>query len=227
MQSLFSSVTESTAKVFEHYFFLIETSRENDLLLLELNRLSKENNELRERKKYLERAKKLVEYFEDDERPFVIAKVIGYDATQWSKMIFINRGTSHKVEKNLTVMTDTGIVGHVIHSSAQSSKVLLITDSRSAIDSLFQETRISGVTVGTGEKKCQMKFVPISAEVNIGDKVISSGLGGVFLKGLVVGVVGSVVKQKQELFQDITIIPSVDLSNLEEVVVILPNKEGE
>jgi cell shape-determining protein MreC len=52
-------------------------------------------------------------------------------------------------------------------------------------------------------------------------------LGGVFLKGLVVGVVGSVVKQKQELFQDITIIPSVDLSNLEEVVVILPNKEGE
>ena len=142
-------------------------------------------------------------------------------------MIFINRGTSHKVEKNLTVMTDTGIVGHVIHSSAKSSKVLLITDSRSAIDSLFQETRTSGVTVGTGEKNCQMKFVPISAEVNIGDKVISSGLGGVFPKGLVVGVVGDVVKQKQELFQEITVIPSVDLSNLEEVVVILPNREEE
>jgi len=227
MQNLFLSVTKSTSKVLDHYFFLIDTSRENVRLLLELNRLSKENNELRERKKFLERTKKLVEYFDGDEKPYVIAEVIGYDATQWSKMIFINRGTNHNVEKNLTVMTDAGIVGHVIHSSTKSSKVLLITDSRSAIDSLFQETRTSGVTVGTGEKKCQMKFVPISAEVNIGDKVISSGLGGVFPKGLLVGVVGDAVKQKQELFQDITVIPAVDLSNLEEVVVILRDKEGE
>jgi len=83
------------------------------------------------------------------------------------------------------------------------------------------------VTVGTGEKTCQMKFVPISAEVSVGDKVISSGLGGVFPKGLVVGVVVDVVKQKQELFQDITVVPSAELSSLEEVVVVLPGKEGE
>jgi len=83
------------------------------------------------------------------------------------------------------------------------------------------------VTVGTGEKTCQMKFVPISAEVSVGDKVVSSGLGGVFPKGLVVGMVVDVVKQKQELFQDITVVPSAELSNLEEVVVVLPGKEGE
>jgi len=83
------------------------------------------------------------------------------------------------------------------------------------------------VTVGTGEKTCQMKFVPISAEVSVGDKVVSSGLGGVFPKGLVVGMVVDVVKQKQELFQDITVVPSAELSNLEEVVVVLPDKEGE
>ena len=225
-QNLFSSVTKSISNAFDHYLFLVETSRENDRLLLEVDRLSKENNELLERKKFLERSKKLVEYFDGDGRPFVVGNVIGYDATQWSKMIFINRGTDHKVEKNLTVMTDAGIVGHIIHSSPKSSKVLLITDSRSAIDSLFQKTRESGVTVGTGEKTCQMKFVPILAEVSVGDKVISSGLGGVFPKGLMIGMVVDVVKQKQELFQEITVVPSADLSNLEEVVIILSDREA-
>ena len=71
-----------------------------------------------------------------------------------------------------------------------------------------------------------MKFVPILAEVSVGDKVISSGLGGVFPKGLMIGMVVDVVKQKQELFQEITVVPSADLSNLEEVVVILPDREA-
>jgi rod shape-determining protein MreC len=226
-QNLFASATKSISDVFDHYLFLVDTSRENDRLLLEVDRLSRENNKLLERKKFLERSKKLVEYFDEGGRPFVVAKVIGYDATQWSKMVFINRGTDHQIEKNLTVMTDAGIVGHVIHSSPKSSKVLLITDSRSAVDSLFQKTRESGVTVGTGEKTCRMKFVPILAEVRVGDKVISSGLGGVFPKGLMIGIVLDVIKQNQELFQEITVTPSADLSHLEEVVVILPLKEAE
>jgi rod shape-determining protein MreC len=224
IQNLLTSATSSIFDVFDHYFFLVETSKENDRLLLEVNLLSKKNNELLERNKLLERSDSLIEFLDEDERPFVIAKVIGYDATQWSKVIFINRGTDHKVQKNSSVMNNAGVIGHVIHSSPNSSKVLLITDSRSAVDSLFQETRESGITVGTGENICEMKFVPISAKVNLGDKVISSGLGGVFPKGLVVGTVVDIVKKKQELFQDIMVAPSADLSNIEEVIVLLSNQ---
>ena len=137
---LFASASDSVSDVFNHYLFLVKASRENDALLLEVDRLLKKNNELLERNKLLERSANLTEFTGEDERPFVIAKVIGYDATQWSKVIFINRGTDHKVEKNLSVVTDAGVVGHVIHAFLKSSKVLLITDSRSAIDSLFQET---------------------------------------------------------------------------------------
>ena len=157
-QSFFTTATNSITDVFDHYFFLVRTSSENDRLLLELDLLSKKNNELLERNKLLERSANLTEFTDEDERPFVIAKVIGYDATQWSKVIFINRGTDHKVEKNLSVVTDAGVVGHIIHASLKSSKVLLITDSRSAVDSLFQETRESGITVGTGENICEMKL---------------------------------------------------------------------
>ena len=224
IQNLLTSTTSYVSDAFDHYFFLVETSKENDRLLLKVNLLSKKNNELIERNKLLERSDNLIEFLDKDERPFVIAKVIGYDATQWSKVIFINRGTNHKVQKNSSVMNNAGVIGHVIHSSPNSSKVLLITDGRSAVDSLFQETRESGITVGTGENICEMKFVPISAKINLGDKVISSGLGGVFPKGLVVGRVVDIVKQSQELFQDIMVEPSADLSNIEEVIVLLRNQ---
>ena len=224
IQNLLTSTTSYVSDAFDHYFFLVETSKENDRLLLKVDLLSKKNNELIERNKLLERSDNLIEFLDKDERPFVIAKVIGYDATQWSKVIFINRGTNHKVQKNSSVMNNAGVIGHVIHSSPNSSKVLLITDGRSAVDSLFQETRESGITVGTGENICEMKFVPISAKINLGDKVISSGLGGVFPKGLVVGRVVDIVKQSQELFQDIMVEPSADLSNIEEVIVLLPNQ---
>ena len=224
IQNLLTSTTSYVSDAFDHYFFLVETSKEKDRLLLKVNLLSKKNNELIERNKLLERSDNLIEFLDKDERPFVIAKVIGYDATQWSKVIFINRGTNHKVQKNSSVMNNAGVIGHVIHSSPNSSKVLLITDSRSAVDSLFQETRESGITVGTGENICEMKFVPISAKINLGDKVISSGLGGVFPKGLVVGRVVDIVKKNQELFQDIMVEPSADLSNIEEVIVLLRNQ---
>ena len=225
VQSFFTTATDSITDVFDHYFFLVRTSSENGRLLNELDRLSKKNNELLERNKFLERSANLTEFIGEDERPFVVAKVIGYDATQWSKVIFINRGTDDKVEKNLSVVTDAGVVGHVVHASLKSSKVLLITDSRSAVDSLFQETRESGITVGTGDDICEMKFVPISAKVSVGDNVVSSGLGGVFPKGLMVGTVVGVVKQDHELFQNIRVATSVDLSNVEEVIVLLSKQE--
>ena len=224
-QSFFSSVTDSITDGLGHYFFLVRTSIENERLLLELDRLSKKNNKLLERNKFLERSANLTNLMDEGARPFVVAKVIGYDATQWSKVIFINKGTDHKVEKNLSVVTDAGVVGHVIHASLRSSKVLLITDSRSAVDSLFQESRKSGIVVGTGEDVCEMKFVSISAKVSVGDKVVSSGLGGVFRKGLVVGSVVDIVKEGHELFQEIKLATSVNFSSLEEVVVLLSSQE--
>jgi len=224
VQSFFTSSVNSISDVFGRYLFLVRTSEQNERLILEVDRLLNKNNELIEENKYLERVGKLTAYFKNKEKIIITARVIGRDATQWSKMLFIDKGTNDKVKKNLVVMTDAGVVGHVIHSSLNSSKVLLITDSRSAIDSVFQNTREPGVTVGTGEGMCETKFVAIEAEVKVGDKVISSGLGGVFPKGLMIGTVVDVVKKKLDLFQNITIAPSATLSHLEEVVIVLENK---
>lgn len=152
----------------------------------------------------------------------MVASVIGRDATQWSKVVTVNKGTQSGLRDHLAVITAAGVIGQVINAGLNTSKVLLIVDGRSAVDALFQNSRVSGVVVGMGEDACQMKFVPNTADVKVGDSVLSSGLGGIFPKGLVIGKVSQVSRKKQGLFQEITLTPSADLSRLEEVLVLLP-----
>jgi rod shape-determining protein MreC len=221
-QSLLTQVRISISDLFDRYFFLTEVSQENDRLLKEVDQLARRNSDLLEIIKRQGRIKKLQRANKNGKVKSLTALVIGHDSTQWSKMIFIDKGTDDGIRGNVAVVTDAGIVGQIIHSTATTSKVLLITDRRSAIDSLFQNTRVSGVSTGTGGRVCEVKFVPIDSKLEVGDRVISSGLGGVFPKGRVVGTVVRVVKRRQELFQDVVVAPGADLSRLEDVLVLLP-----
>ena len=110
-----------------------------------------------------------------------------------------------------------------VEANPKSSKILLISDNRSAVDAIFQRSRSPGVVVGAGKQMCKMRFVSMEADVKEGDKVISSGMGGVFPKGLTVGTVSKIIKKKQSLFQEIEVVPSVDLFRLEEMLVLLPD----
>jgi len=220
-QNFFTQSIQSVSHSINHYFFLVDVAKENDQLKLEVQRLISEKNQLVERLASQKRLTKLMAYEEDWEKKAVVASVIGRDATQWSKVVVINKGTQDGIRDHLAVVTDAGVIGQVIHAGLNTSKVLLIVDGRSAVDALFQEDRVSGVVVGMGEDECLVKFVPNTADVKVGDQVISSGLGGIFPKGLVIGKVSQVSKKKQGLFQEITLIPSSDLSRLEEVLVLL------
>ena len=222
VQAIFTQTISSISGVFENYFFIVNSASENKQLREEINQLHREKNELTERVKQQERITRLIPNEKPQTRQQKVAMVIGRDATQWSKVVFIDKGTNHGVHENLAVVTDVGIIGHIIQSTGTTSKVLLITDSRSAVDSLFQDSRVTGVVAGTGKNTAKMKYVPMNAKVKVGDPILSSGLGGTFPKGLRIGVVSKIVKMKQGLFQDITVSPSADFSRLEEVLVHTP-----
>ncbi len=222
VQAIFTQTVASISGVFEHYFFIVDSARENKELRRDVNQLSHEKNELIERLKQYERIAGLVANEDPEAKKLTVATVIGRDPTQWSKVVFVNKGTNQGVRENLAVMTNAGVIGHIIQSTGKTSKILLITDSRSAVDSLFQDSRVTGVVVGTGTNTVKMKYVPMNAKVEIGDPILSSGLGGIFPKGLRIGVVSEVIKMKQGLFQDITVNPSADFSRLEEVLVFMP-----
>jgi len=221
-QNLFTEMADSAASVVNHYLLTADVSRENEALKKKIGALLKENNALTEKALRQKRVGSLVDYQKKTGAKAVVADIVGRDATQWSKMIFINKGTRHGVVENLPVVTDRGVVGHIIQASSKVSKALLIIDSRSAVDSLFQDSRVTGVVVGAGDGMCKMKFVPVGADMKIGDRVISSGLGGIYPKGLMVGTVTRLIKSKEGLFQEVTIKPGADLSRLEEVLVLLP-----
>ena len=220
-QNLFTQSVQSVSDGINHYFDLVNVSRENERLKVEIERLGNEKNDLIERISRQKRLAGLMSYQEDRKKESLVATVIGRAATQWSKVVLIDKGTRHGVQNHSAVVTNSGVIGQIIHAGPTTSKVLLTIDSRSAVDALFQGSRVSGVVVGTGEKQCEIKFVPNTAEIKVGDQVLSSGLGGVFPKGLVIGTVSQVAKKKQGLFQEITLAPSSDLSNLEEVLVFL------
>ena len=220
-QNLFTQSIKSVSDGVNHYLDLVNISKENDRLKSEVERLINEKNELIERISGQKRIAALMVYQKDRKKDSLVASVIGRDATQWSKVVFINKGTRDGIKNQLAVVTKLGVIGQIIHSGFTTSKVLLTIDSRSAIDAVFQQSRVSGVVVGTGDQQCQVKFVPNTAKVQVGDRVLSSGLGGVFPKGLVIGTVSQVVRKKQGLFQEITLTPSSDFSNLEEVLIFL------
>jgi rod shape-determining protein MreC len=222
VQAIFTQATSSVIGVFDHYFFVVDSATENKGLRKRIDQLSDEKNELLERLKRHERIASLLPEEESPENKLKVATVIGRDATQWSKVVFIDVGTKQGVRENLAVMTHAGVIGHIIQSTGTTSKVLLITDSRSAVDSLFQDSRVTGVAVGTGKNQVKMKYVPMNARVTVGDSILSSGLGGTFPKGLKIGVVSQVTKMKQGLFQNITVEPSAEFSHLEEVLVRMP-----
>ena len=139
------------------------------------------------------------------------------------KSLIIDKGSNDGLVTNSATVTDLGIVGQVIEANPKSSKILLISDNRSAIDAIFQRSRDPGIVFGAGKQMCKMRFVSMEADVKKGDRIISSGMGGVFPKGLLIGTVGKIIKKKQGLFQGIEVVPSADLSRLEEMLVLLPD----
>jgi rod shape-determining protein MreC len=127
----------------------------------------------------------------------------------------------------LPVMADQGVVGRVIETSWHTARVLLLIDEKSNIDAAVQASRAQGILQGSSVSGCHLKYVTNLEDIKPGDVVISSGIAGVFPKGLLLGTVKSVDKKEGGLFQKIIVTPAVDFSTLEEVLVLEKSKPND
>lgn len=217
---------EELTKVWKRYIFLVGLEEEN-------RQLKKKNILLTEQliqyqEGYLEgiRLQKLLKLKETLNYLTVTAMVIGRNKLSGFQTILINKGTAHNLRIGLPVAADQGVIGRIIEASWHVSKILLLTDESSKIDVLVQRTRAPGILQGSGFIS-HLKYVPKTDDVRVGDAVISSGVGGVFPKGLLLGFVTSVDKKDTTLFQKVEVTPSVDVARLEEVLVfLLDNKDN-
>jgi rod shape-determining protein MreC len=149
------------------------------------------------------------------------ARVIGHDAAGLSRTITIDQGSAAGVGRGAAVLAPGGLVGQVFLVSSHAARVLLITDHNSGVDAVVQRTRGRGIVEGAVDGRCALKFVKRTEDLQVGDLVLSSGLDGIFPRGLPVGRIAAVDKQGQGLFQYAQVDPVVDVDELEEVLVTL------
>ena len=221
LQKAVTGSIRSIRSMWLHYFFLIYTEKENDMLKKKLAMIIYDVNQCKETAISNERFRKLLDFKTTSGLQSIPAEVIGKDPSQWYKMLVIDKGISDGVIKGLPVVVPEGIVGQVIDASDHHAKVLLIIDSNSAVDALVQQTRAIGIVKGDSDNRCLLNYVSRKEAVNIGDSVVSSGLDGVFAKGFLIGKVTDIILNKSGIFQEIEVSPFVDFDKIEEVLVVI------
>jgi rod shape-determining protein MreC len=220
-QNLFDQVVNSTEAFWLNYFHLVNVRHENRQLKNELLELRMANSRYQELLETQERIEALLQFKQTLNLPVIPAQVIGLDPSGWFKSIIIDKGKQAGLGLDMPVVNAFGVVGRVVSVSPNYAKVLLIIDQNSAIDCLIQRSRDRGMLKGLMSEICKLDYVVKSSDVKVGDILVTSGLGGVFPKGLPMGRVLKVKEMPGELFKDVSIMPAVDFSKLEEVLVVI------
>ena len=211
----------------KRYLFLVGLEDENRRLRHGNAVLSEQLNHYREG--YIEgmRLQKLLNLKDSLTNRVVAARVVDRNRASLFKTILIDKGTADGMRVGFPVLSEQGVVGRIIETAWHASQFLLLVDGNSNIDGLIQRSRAQGILQGAGSAGCNLKYISRVEEVLPGDVVLSSGLAGVFPKGLLLGVVTKVSRKGEGLFQKIDVAPAVDFGKLEEVLALIPDAGAE
>ncbi|MBI1977592.1 MAG: rod shape-determining protein MreC [Candidatus Omnitrophica bacterium] len=150
----------------------------------------------------------------------VAARVIGRDPSHWSQFIVINKGKRDGVRKNTVLVHPEGLVGKVVAAGKRSARAILLVDAESRASAMNQRTRDVGLIQGTGSPMLKMVYLDRTSDLQVGDIVVSSGLGGIYPKGIPIGKVELVGGEKDRLKLYAVVRPFVPFAKLEEVLCV-------
>jgi len=148
------------------------------------------------------------------------AQIIGAAASPDFRTVTIDKGSVHQLRADMAVLAPTGVVGRVVIAGPRASRVQLLVDRNAAAGALIERSRAQGVVVGAGDDLLRLDYVSETSDVAVGDRVVTSGIDGIYPKGFVIGQVESVDKNGVA-YRSIGIRPAVDFSTLEDVLVVL------
>jgi rod shape-determining protein MreC len=154
------------------------------------------------------------------ENQYKAVAVIGRDPVPFLRYVQIDKGSDDEIRHGMPVVTQQGLIGKVDAVTAGASRVQLITDAGSAVNVKLQNSQVDALLVGSITGELTLQMVPQSVNLKPGELVLTSGLGGSFPSGIVVGQVLTVRKRETDLFQTASIQPAADLANLRAALVI-------
>jgi len=208
-------------RFWHHYFYLVGAHDENLSLKKENEDLRRELGIHRELISGCERIEELTAFRKALDQPTIPASVTGVDPSGLFKSIIIDKGKNKGVGLDMAVISARGAVGRVVSVSPNYAKVLLIIDQNSSVDCFVQRSRERGMVKGFSEKECRLDYVPAAGDIIVEDMVVTSGLDGIFPKGIPIGRVSAIEESESGLFMNIRIKPEVSFSSIEEVLVVL------
>jgi rod shape-determining protein MreC len=204
----------------DNYLTMSGFKAENERLRRRIQELEVERQRLLEADAVNRKLQQLLEFRSQLPSKAVTASIIANSASSWFQGCILDKGSADGVQKDMAVVTPLGVVGKVVSVTKRSAKVILLTDANSGIDVLVQRTRSRGIVSGSLDNGTVLKYMKRSEDVQVGDRLITSGVDGVFPKGLLVGTVIKVNKQHLGLFQSVEVLPAVQSSRVEEVLVV-------
>lgn len=228
IMSVFAPIMMPAARVsgffedaWDGYISLVDVRRENLRLREEIRDLNGRIVAGNEALQAKERLEHLLDMKGTIKSPTLAASIVGEDVSSWFRTMIIDRGSSSGIREGMAVIAADGVAGQIVKVAPTTARVLLMTDHASGIAAVIQRSRARGVVKGKGEGLCSLEFTTREEDVKVGDAVVSSGIGGVFPKGLPIGEVTMVKRGEYGIFQTVTIRPSVNFAHLEEVLVVL------
>lgn len=211
---------DTLVNFYENYISLWKTRTENQALIDENRKLVNTILNLRELEQENIRFRDLLQFKETYKIKTVVARMIAKDVSSEFRAIRINRGRESGIEANMAVINAEGVVGRVLRVDENTSDVVTLLDPLSAIDAYILRSRVRGIVEGLSDTLCQLKFALRVDDIQPGDILLSSGLGGNFPKGVPVGTVIGVTRKSYGITQKVEVKPSVDFSRVEEVMVV-------
>ncbi len=206
--------------VWRNYFALRSAKKDNENLRRENDALKMRIAQLEGKASEADRLAALLHFRQEQaDVPMIAARVIGGSPGAASLTIELDRGEHDGIRKDMGVITPDGVVGKVIESYPHTSQVLLLTDRGSGVGAKFADSGIQHPVGGVGEPMLAMKYVPNDDEVNVGERVITSGMDHIFPRDLPVGTITEI--KPGNPFKQIRIKPAANLEKLEEVLVLL------
>lgn len=152
------------------------------------------------------------------------ASILGREATNYRTLLTLSKGTLHGIDVNMPIITEMGLIGHITEVGATWSKAVVITETASAVGGYIERSGALGVVEGTYELRtdglCRMVYIEADSDIRIGDKVITSGIGGIYPRGLLIGRVSAVEVDENSRTLTATIEPAAELDSVSKVMIV-------
>jgi rod shape-determining protein MreC len=222
LQAAVTAGIDAVADTWRTYVALIGVKRENQRLRQRIVELEQQAVRLAEVQQTDKRLVELLSFRSSIEGNVQAAQIIALDPLPWFGTVTINKGEADGVHKGMAVVSPLGVVGQTMATGAHSARVLLITDHNSGVDAIVQRSRARGIVEGALDGGCIMKYVKRGEDIEVGDRIVTSGLDGIFPKGITIGAVTHVTRGNRGLLQVADVKPSVPMDRTEEVLIISP-----